>query len=125
VTEPGTRRADQLEQLADAIRKRSAGRPVIVAGDTNLGETEDGLLADFLTQTGLRDSCRTLACPARYLIDRVMFRGSQAMELEAVRFHVESRFIRGDGRDLSDHKAVSVVFRWAPRAASKAQASAY
>jgi endonuclease/exonuclease/phosphatase family metal-dependent hydrolase len=118
-------RADQLEQLADAIGKRSSGRAVIVAGDTNVGETEDGLLADFLTRTGLFDACRSLACPARYSIDRVMFRGNQAIDLRAIRFQVESRFTREDGRDLSDHKAISVVFRWEPRAASIAQASAH
>jgi hypothetical protein len=47
------------------------------------------------------------------MIDRVMFRSSRGVELRVADFVVDRRFVRPDGRDLSDHKAVGVVFDWA------------
>jgi endonuclease/exonuclease/phosphatase family metal-dependent hydrolase len=111
---PGDRaaREQQVEQLLATLEARSTGQPVIVAGDTNMDDQDDALLARLLERAQLRDACRTLNCRAPKMIDRVMFRGSDRVQLRAVRLEIDPRFVGDDGRDLSDHKAVGTVFRW-------------
>jgi endonuclease/exonuclease/phosphatase family metal-dependent hydrolase len=113
-------RAHQVDQLLAAIESSSANRAVIVAGDTNMDERDDALLSQFLERAALRDACRTLGCRVPRMIDRVMFRGSGEIRLEALHMDLDHRFVREDGEDLSDHKAVGVLFRWGFNAAKVA-----
>ncbi len=106
-------RAAQAAQLAEFMGRRSAHHAVIVAGDTNMGTDSEGVLQTFLARAELTDACRFLRCGRPNLIDRVMYRSSKITELRAVRFFVDRRFVREDGKDLSDHEAVGVVIQWA------------
>ena len=108
-------RRAQADQLADFMARRSADRAVIVAGDTNFGPEDDGVFQRLLRRTGLRDACTELRCGLPHLLDRVLYRSSALLNLEAVRFRLDKRFVRSDGSDLSDHKPVAVVFRWEAR----------
>lgn len=108
-------RAAQLEQLARAISENSQGRPLIVAGDFNLGRGERALLAELEDRTGLRDSCRTLGCPEPGRIDRVLVRGTDALRLVPLSWKAERRFTDASGQPLSDHLPVVVELGWESR----------
>ncbi len=87
---------------------------LIVVGDTNLKETrpEDMVtLEDFLSETGLIDSCRYLRC-GDDRIDRIMVRSSPLVTLEPVTWDTPDELVDGDGEDLSDHEPVSSVISW-------------
>lgn len=105
-------RALQLDQLADAILRDSAGRAVIVAGDTNISNSERELLEKFERRTGLTDLCRRLPCPGPWRIDRVLFRGGDRVELFARSWRLDSAFVDRSRRPLSDHPALAVQFAW-------------
>jgi endonuclease/exonuclease/phosphatase family metal-dependent hydrolase len=105
-------RSSQAAQLLAHIREHAKGRPVVVAGDTNMTSDADELLEDFRQSENLVDSCRTLRCKEPGLIDRVLYRGTADLEIRATRFTVDSRFVKHDGGDLSDHKAVGVELEW-------------
>jgi endonuclease/exonuclease/phosphatase (EEP) superfamily protein YafD len=102
-------RRGQLGQLAKAIDERSAGHAVIVAGDTNLRRGDSDLLSELLGATGLADACSAAAC--RHRIDKVLFRSGDRLRLSAVRWEIDRRFV-ADGRPLSDHQPVAVLFWW-------------
>ena len=106
-------RAEQAEQLASFVEHRSAHHAVIVAGDTNMGDESESILERFLKRLGLTDACRALSSGHAQLIDRVMYRGSAAIELRARDFVIDSRFVRDDGKELSDHHAIGAVMEWA------------
>jgi endonuclease/exonuclease/phosphatase family metal-dependent hydrolase len=105
-------RARQVDQLLAALETRSADQAVIVAGDTNMDAQDEPLLDHLLAAAGLEDACRNLGCRTPRMIDRVLFRGSEQVRLEAVHMDIDPRFVAEDGQDLSDHKAVGVVLRW-------------
>lgn len=105
-------RAEQAAQLLSHIERRSSGRPVVVAGDTNTHADTEAFLEAFRSRQGLEDACRTLGCKNPRLIDRVLFRGAPGLELRAVSFVVDARFVNREGADLSDHKAVGVQLEW-------------
>jgi hypothetical protein len=106
-------RGVQAEQLLAYTLKRSAGRAIVVAGDTNMNrESDQEVLVSFMKHAGLVDACRQLACDNPARIDRVMYRSSPTLDLRAARLAVDSRFVTHDGKDLSDHKAVGVVLEW-------------
>lgn len=105
-------RVAQLDQLAEAIRAESAGHAVIVAGDFNLSRSERDLLARFEERTELRDACTVLACPEPGRIDRVLFRSSGTLRLDARRWSTERGFVDAQGRPLSDHLPVVVELAW-------------
>jgi endonuclease/exonuclease/phosphatase family metal-dependent hydrolase len=110
-------RAAQVAQLLAELDTRSKGHPVIIGGDTNLQERQDrnvddiGLLDTLLKQAQLSDACRALSCGDER-IDRVLYRGSASVTLEALSWAVDPRFVDQDGNDLSDHKAVAVKISW-------------
>ncbi|MCA8924727.1 MAG: hypothetical protein KDD82_23135 [Planctomycetes bacterium] len=107
-------RLQQFAQLAQDMATRSAGRPVIVAGDTNLKDTRPQdmqTLADFLGVLGLRDCARELGKPE--LIDRVMIRDGGGVFLTPSLWRTADEFVDAQGGDLSDHKAVHVTLDWA------------
>ena len=117
-------RAAGFVQLARFIRRHSAGRPVIIGGDTNLhteavgGRTEDKQVwADFQDSTGVTDVCSVLDCGSDAgAIDKFAFRTSRRLSLEPVTAVVErERFTRDDGEPLSDHDPLMVRFSWKHR----------
>jgi hypothetical protein len=105
-------RALQADQLVEYIARHSAQRAVIVAGDTNMGQDSEETLRSFLARAGLTDACRALVCSDPERIDRVMYRSAPGVELRIPKFVVDERFVRPDGKALSDHEAVGVVVRW-------------
>lgn len=105
-------RALQADQLLQYMAHRSAHRAVIVAGDTNMGHDSEDVLQNFLRRAGLTDACRALSCPDPEGIDRVMYRSASGLDLRVEKLVTDDRFVRSDGQDLSDHKAVGAVFRW-------------
>jgi hypothetical protein len=108
-----TARAAQVEQLLARIASQSAGRAIIVGGDTNMGGNE-AALAELLTTAKLSDSCRTLSCGDER-IDRIMFRSSTTLELKPSKYRIATEFVDGSGQPLSDHEAVAVDFEWQSR----------
>lgn len=108
-------REAQSAQLTAYLRVRSKGHAVIVAGDTNMSR-EERALAHLVRESAVTDACTSLSCAHPSMIDRVLYRSSESVDLSPVTFTVDRRFVRKDGKDLSDHKAVGVVFRWARRA---------
>jgi endonuclease/exonuclease/phosphatase (EEP) superfamily protein YafD len=105
-------RSDQASQLLAYLAQHSKGRPVIVAGDTNMSSDADSILANFNATESLVDSCRTLHCGRPRLIDRVLYRGSSTLDLRVVRFTLDRRFVTASGSDLSDHQALGVEVEW-------------
>ncbi len=106
-------RQAQIQQLVETIEARSAGRAVIVAGDTNMDEEDEADFVTLLDGAGLTDACRELGCGEPFRIDRIMFRNSDTVELTPTSWLVDPSFVDGDGDDLSDHEAVVVEFDWA------------
>lgn len=110
-------RAQDVQELLNEIAIRSAGRAVIVAGDTNLhrDDPEDVPPLDALLDgAGLSDACDTLQC-GDDRIDRVMYRSSDSVTLIPLEWWIPPEFVTADGTDLSDHKPVAVRFRWERR----------
>lgn len=107
-------RRNQFIQLTQFIWIQSNGRPLIVAGDTNLKESvadDEQILQDFLTATGLQVAARTLGqVPDK--IDRIMIRSSNKTILTALSRRIASEFVDSNGADLSDHEAIHVDVRW-------------
>lgn len=117
--------ADDYEQLATFIAEHSAGRAVIVAGDTNLHtdleheDAGDGLDIEiwdtFLEAAGLTDACTATDCPETGDIDKVAYRSAEdgTVELEATEHDFPAaRFSDAAGDGLSDHEPLEVVFEW-------------
>lgn len=115
--------ADDFAQLAAYIEENSAGNAVILGGDTNLHtdmEHEDGsngadieIWDKFLEATGLTDACTAVECDHPGRIDKMAFRSSDSIGIEALshRFHGEE-FVNDQGDALSDHEPLEVRFRW-------------
>ena len=107
-------RVQAHHRLAAAIAERSPGRPIIVAGDTNLDQDDpddEPVLQEFLRAAGLTDACRSLGCTEDH-IDRFMFRSGAGLTLEATEWAVAEEFVDDAGAPLSDHEAVRVRFTW-------------
>jgi endonuclease/exonuclease/phosphatase family metal-dependent hydrolase len=112
---------ENFEQLADFVTERSAGRAVILAGDTNLHLEPDhdqragdrSIWEEFLETTGLSDTCAVVDCPVEGAIDKVAFRNSDGLTLEPRSFaHADETFSTPEGEDLSDHPPVVVEWSW-------------
>ena len=108
-------RTEEVDQLLAALRARSAGKAVIVAGDWNLSSNRPRDLENLdrmLAAENLGDACLTLHCGVER-VDRILFRESDSLKLRVVDYQVETeRFADEAGRQLSDHHAVSAVFEW-------------
>lgn len=107
-------RRAQFDQLADFIEAFSAGRPLLVAGDTNLKPNiadDNATYAAFLTRLGLRCAARTIGNKPE-TIDRIMLRSSADVELTPLAWRFADEFVDAAGQDLSDHKAVHVTVEW-------------
>ena len=113
--------AEDFDLLAGYIATHSAGRAVIVAGDTNL-HTRPGHVMEpvhapiwtaFLADTGLVDVCVAVECQDPGGIDKVAFRNGGGVTLAAHERRLETDvFVDSEGRALSDHPPVSVEFTW-------------
>jgi endonuclease/exonuclease/phosphatase family metal-dependent hydrolase len=107
------RRAN-FEQLRDFIQHRSAGKAVLVAGDTNLrgsAHEDQKTLNAFLDEVSLTDACARFGCGEEKL-DRVLFRSSESVDLDILGWWTDVRFVDAQGAPLSDHPAVGVEVRW-------------
>ena len=115
--------AADYEQLAAYIVEHSAGRAVVLGGDTNLHtdlEHPDGsegadieIWDRFLEETGLTDACTATDCPEPGDIDKVAYRSGDGVELEATAHDFPtSVFVDDEGEALSDHDPLEVVFTW-------------
>jgi hypothetical protein len=122
--EAGSTPADQLYSaedfvvLADYINAHSAGRPIILGGDTNLhsaGGEDKATWDTFRAATGISDVCEVLDCGADdHRIDKFAFRNGAGITIEPLSHAFETElFARDpDGEPLSDHDALHVDFRW-------------
>lgn len=111
-------RTVQVNQLIASMTTRSAGRAIVFMADTNLEASdpnEGPTLARFLSEAGLTDACAAVSCAEDDHIDRILFRASATVALTAETWTNEPGFFDGSGTPLSDHPAISVRFRWAPR----------
>lgn len=114
------------EQLAAFMASHSAGRPVVLAGDTNLhvdrvhpdsgasGSIDDAAIWDrFLASTGLTDTCAELLCAQWDSIDKAAYRDGPGVDLTPLSHTYPSAdFLGPDGEDLSDHLPLAVTFTW-------------
>lgn len=105
-------RESQVKQLSAALGELPSVDPVIVAGDTNILESERELLTPLLRQGAFVDACAELSCPQPWRIDRVLYRSSPELRLRARQWRIAREFVDGSGRPLSDHLAVVVAFDW-------------
>jgi len=113
-------REGQIAQLVAAIRRDSADAAVIVGGDTNILSRERGLLERLLVQAELKDACAEVRCSEPWRIDRVLYRGSPELLIQARKWRIAPEFIDAKGRPLSDHLAVAVAFEWRRRSLKSA-----
>ncbi|MFE7440159.1 jacalin-like lectin [Streptomyces chartreusis] len=127
------RRAN-VEQLSDFIRANSAGNAVIVMGDTNTRYTRTGdNIRTLVAENGLTDAWvqlvkggtppaaggDALLCDATApandceVVDKILYRGSELLSLNATRYNDDwSKFLREDGKHLSDHFPHTVDFSY-------------
>lgn len=111
---------EDFAQLAAFIAEHSGDRAVIVGGDTNLhtdpshpdaeGQADTEIWEAFLAEVGLTDACTALDCAEVGRIDKVAFRSSDAITLEATAYELPEGFVDEAGEDLSDHDPVAVTF---------------
>ncbi|MEM7152881.1 MAG: hypothetical protein AAF799_08560 [Myxococcota bacterium] len=110
-------RLNSAQDLVDAIDQRSAGRALIVAGDFNLRATDPEdvePLAIITDGAGLTDACDAVGCPDQ-LIDHVMVRSSDDLDVEVLQWWVPEQFVTRGGEPLSDHLPVAATLRYTPR----------
>ncbi|MFF7446523.1 MULTISPECIES: jacalin-like lectin [unclassified Streptomyces] len=134
-------RAANLSQLTQFISTHSAGNAVVVMGDTNTRYTRSGdTIAEFAAANGLTDPWVQLvrggSAPAKgsdalvcdqsgttvpntcEIVDKVLYRGSKLVSLNATSYNNEhSRFLTDAGLMLSDHDPISVGFTWSRNSA--------
>ena len=128
------RRAN-LEQLTGFIQSHSAGNAVVVMGDTNTRYTRTGdTIAEFAAANALTDAWVQLVrggnAPAKgsdhllcdsaavtndcEVVDKILYRGSRFVHLDATSYNNESAKFReaGTGLMLSDHHPIMAGFSW-------------
>jgi len=114
---PGERsvavRSSQLDELAEAVERLSAGRAVIVAGDFNLALIRAGdrpMKLRFRERLGLEDSGAGAELPFWRERDFVLFRSGGGTDLSVEESGEAVEFV-SRGRALSDHPALYARFR--------------
>lgn len=126
-------RRSNTRQLYQAILDDSAGNAVIVLGDTNSRYTRDGdvlpemLAAALLTDVwielersgvlpsvgpSLGDCAVDPSGAGCERVDKIFYRGSASLLLEALDYDVPSHFVDALGKPLSDHDPVFARFEW-------------
>jgi endonuclease/exonuclease/phosphatase family metal-dependent hydrolase len=113
---PGDRQAReaQVAQLVAAIQGESAGRALIVGGDTNIFGRDRVLLQRLLDRAELKDACSEVHC-GDPRVDRVLYRSSRELTLSVRKWRIDRDFVDDQGRPLSDHLPVAVAFDWQRR----------
>ncbi|MBN2624461.1 MAG: endonuclease/exonuclease/phosphatase family protein [Acidimicrobiales bacterium] len=119
--------AQDFDELATFIEDHSAGRAVIIGGDTNL-HTDDShpdaergadteIWESFLERTDLADACTAATrCAEPGSIDKIAYRSGSGVKLAATSHDMpRERFTAPDGDDLSDHPPVVVELTWKAR----------
>ncbi|NEC85343.1 jacalin-like lectin [Streptomyces sp. SID12501] len=133
-------RASNLAQLTDFISTHSAGNAVVVMGDTNTRYTRSAdTIAEFNAANGLTDAwvqlirggtppvkgSDALVCDQTgttvpntcEIVDKVLYRSSKLVSLNATSYNNEhARFLTDGGLMLSDHDPVAVGFSWSRNA---------
>lgn len=111
-------RRTQIEHLLSIMNTYSPNHAVIIAGDLNLhtenSHDDEILLQKLLDVGGLTDACESAACQTP-LVDRVLFRGSDLIDLTVLSWQIDRSFVNSAGGGLSDHNAIGVEFRWRPK----------
>ncbi len=110
-------------QLADYISRHFTGSALIVAGDTNLDDSDARdreILRRFKRSTGLSEVCREFTCRGANL-DRVLYRSSARVSLKPRAWRADTRFVDAEGRDLSDHLPMAAEFEWAKHSSANPQ----
>ncbi|MGF0169341.1 jacalin-like lectin [Streptomyces sp. Marseille-Q5077] len=135
------RRAN-VEQLSDFIQANSSGNAVVVMGDTNTRYTRAGdNIRTLVAENGLTDAwvqlvkggtppaagSDALLCDATAptndceVVDKVLYRGSKLLGLNATRYNNDwAKFLRSDGKHLSDHFPHTVDFSYTLNSSLKA-----
>ena len=111
-------RDGQVTQLITALTGYSEGRAVVLLADTNMRDTDPAdrpLLERLFTETDLLELCVEVNCLQPGRIDRILFRSSDAMDLNAEQWWVDERFVSDDNQPLSDHDAIAGTFTWSIR----------
>ncbi len=108
-------RRSQLEELAAAVRRHSAGRAVIVAGDLNsdaLRPEAFTAVENFMAVLGLADGRAWAETDARWRrkLDHVLYRDGCGARLGTPLVREERAFRTARSKPLSDHPAVSAAF---------------
>jgi endonuclease/exonuclease/phosphatase (EEP) superfamily protein YafD len=108
-------RRRQLDRVAQAVRRESGSRAVIVGGDFNLryDDAEDrALLERFRSGLQLTDTGAGLSQPGRWpeKIDYLLYRSGNDREVELLEAGIAAEFETGEGA-LSDHPAIYARFR--------------
>jgi hypothetical protein len=112
-------RDQATDDLIAAVMERSAGRPVILAGDYNLHANDPvdrEVLDRMAEELGLEDACWALDCGTES-IDRIFFRGSTNVDISVSDWSQPPEFVDSeDDGPLSDHLPTAVVVHYAPTA---------
>jgi endonuclease/exonuclease/phosphatase family metal-dependent hydrolase len=107
-------RRAQLEQLVGTIRSWSAGHGLVLGGDFNLTSSELPTFRELLATVGVSDSCDVVRCKQASRLDRVLFRSGELVRLEPRSWRIAA-FRDANGRALSDHEPVAVLFDWSTK----------
>jgi hypothetical protein len=126
-------RRSGIQQILSYINANSAGRAVIIGGDTNDRYTNSDLSINLLSQAGFTDTWVQLVKAGQYptsgstanpcdvpaqstdceIVDKVLYRSGDAVELSALEFSYETGvFVQADGNRLSDHNPIHVQFAY-------------
>lgn len=115
-------------QLAEYVNANSAGRAVIIGGDTNLHTCDPStescsgkpdrpgdraVWKKFQADTGVSDVCSVPdLCADAGEIDKFAFRSGGGVRLTPRTHNFESAKFSHDGKPLSDHEPLAVTFAW-------------
>lgn len=127
-------RRSNLAQVTAYMQEHSAGRPVLLMGDTNTRYTTPGdRIAQFAADNGLTDAWveiprggdapeqgePPLGCPSDNpgtdceVVDKVLYRSGGGVMLDATSYeNLDAGFRYTDGLMLSDHFPIAVDFTW-------------
>ncbi len=116
-TEDDLARSVQVGDVVEALNGWSMGHAVIFTGDFNLHASDPEDLVELVRlkeDGGLVDACTSIDCSEPDHIDRVFFRSSPQMALQATDWANHSpEFLDSEGTDLSDHPPISATISWA------------
>lgn len=113
---------EDYADLATYINSRGSDRAIILGGDTNLhtddvhpdggGGADTAIWSKFLAATGLTDVCIELSCPEPGSIDKIAYRSSSTVSLQATGSDFPRERFQVNGADLSDHPPFTATFAW-------------